>query len=70
MLKNELHLPSMDHNLISHFIKRAGGFIINDFPKIHCEDPEFDDHIILFDQFNLHIPLQLLNSVFSYFHTR
>ena len=48
---------------------RAGCFIVNDVPKIHCEDPEVDNHCVSFDDSDLRIPLQF-NGVFSYFHTR
>ena len=69
VVRNALHVPSMDHNLIPPFIMRAGGVIVNDIPKIHCECPEVDDHFISFDHSDLRILLQL-NGVFSYFHTR
>ena len=69
LVRNALHVPSMDHNLIPPFIMRAGGVIVNDVPKIQCEDPAVDDHCISIPDSDLRIPLQL-NGVFSYFHTR
>ena len=69
MIRNTLRSPSMDYNLIEPFIMRDDGDIINDAPKIYCEDSIVDDHSISFDQSYLQIPLQL-NGVFSYFHTR
>ena len=69
MVRNSIHVTSMDHNLIPHFIMRADGVIVNDVPKIHCEDPVVDDHCVSFDHSDLRIPLQL-NGVFSYFRTR
>ena len=69
MLRNALHAPSADHNLIPIFIMRAGGVTINDVPKIHCKDPVLDDHSISFYHFDLPIPLQL-NGMFSCFHMR
>ena len=59
----------MYHNLIPPFIMRACGVIVNDVPKIHCEDPAVDNHCTPFDNSDLRIPLQL-NGVFSCFHTR
>ena len=69
LVRNALHIPSMDHNLLPPFILRAGGVKINDVPKIHCQDPEVEDHSISFEGSELLIPLQL-TGVFSYFHTR
>ena len=69
VVRNTLLVPSMNHNVIPPFIMRAGGLIVNDFPKIHCEDSTVDDHCVSFDSSNVQIPLQL-NDAFSYFHTR
>ena len=69
MIRNSLHVPSMDHNLITPFIMRAGGITINDVPKIHCKDPIVSDHSVSFDHSDLRIPLQL-NGMFSCFHTK
>ena len=66
VLRNVIHVPSMDQNLIPPFIIRSGGVTINDVPKIHYKDPAVDDHYIVFDQSNLRTPLQL-NRVFSCF---
>jgi len=69
LVRNALHIPSMDHNLVPPFILRAGGVKINDVPKIHCESPGVEDHCISFEGSDLRIPLQL-NGIFSYFHSR
>ena len=69
LVRNALHIPSMDHNLVPPFIMRAGGVHVNDVPKIHCESPEIEDHSISFEGTELLIPLQL-DGIFSYFHTR
>ena len=68
VVRNALQVPLMDHNLVSSFIMRADGDVVNCVPKIHCEDPAVDKHCIAFDNSNLWILLQL-NGVFSYFHT-
>jgi len=57
VVRNALHIPSMDHNLIPHFIMRAGGVVVNDVPKIQCEDPVVDDHCVSFVGSDLWIPL-------------
>ena len=69
VINNSLHVPSMGHNLIPPFVMRSGGVVVNDVPKLQCEDPAVDDHCISFDDSDLRIPLQL-NGTFSYFHTR
>ena len=53
MIRNALHVPSMDYNLIPPLIMIPEGVIISDAPKIHCESPAVEDHCILFDQSDL-----------------
>ena len=67
VVRNALHVPSMDNNLIPPFIMRAGGISVNDIQNIHCEDLAVYDHCVLFHQSNTWMPLKL-NGVFSYFH--
>ena len=70
IVRNALHIPSMESNLIPPFIMRAGGVTVNDTAKIHCENPTKDDHCIIFGEGDdLRIPLQLFG-IFSYFHSR
>jgi len=69
LVRNALYMPSMSCNLIPPFIMRERGVIVNDTPKIHCSEPNEDDHCIRFGDADLRIPLQL-HGVFSYFHTR
>ena len=59
----------MDHNLLPYFILRQGKTVVNDTTKIHCADPTYDDHCILFPQSDLRIPLKI-NDIFSYFNSR
>jgi hypothetical protein len=68
LLRNALHVPSMDNNLIPPFVMREAGLIVNDVPKIHLREPTVDDHAILFEDFDLKIPLALWG-IFSYFPT-
>ena len=67
--RNVLHVPSMDHNLISPFILREVGIEVDSTPKIHSKDPSIDTHSIFIDDIDLRIPLQLWG-IFSYFTTR
>ena len=68
VLRNALHVPSMDNNLIPPFMLREMGVAVNDVPKIHKEDPTVDDHAITFVEMGFRIPLSLWG-IFSYFPT-
>ena len=68
VLRNALHVPSMDHNLIPPFMLREMGETVNDVPKIHKEDPTVDDRAITFVETGFRIPLSLWG-IFSYFPT-
>ena len=61
-----LYVPSMEHNLIPPFILREAGFIVNDTPRIHCQDVTKDSHTIISEDGDLRMPLRL-HGVFSYF---
>ena len=63
LMRNALHVPSMEHNLAWPFMMRSGIVINNNVPKIHCEDPIVDEHSVSFDQSDMRILLRL-NSVF------
>ena len=39
VIQNALCVPSMTNNLIPPFIMRENGITVNEFAKIHCEDP-------------------------------
>ena len=69
IIRNALYIETMQYNLIPLFIMREGGLIVNDIPKMHCDDPCIEDHCILFKDIDLRIPLQL-NGIFSYFNSR
>jgi hypothetical protein len=34
IVRNALHVPSMQHNLIPPFIMREAGLVVNDVPKM------------------------------------
>ena len=68
VIRNALHVPSMDHNLIPPFMMREAGIIVKDTPKIQLDDPSEDDHAITFPETGFRIPLSLTGT-FSYFPT-
>ena len=55
-VRNAFHVPQMNYNLISSYMMRAGGVVVNDVLKIHCEDPAVDNHFISFNNSDLRIP--------------
>ena len=68
IVRNALHVESMDTNLIPPFIMREAGLIVKETPKIHLDSPTSDDHAIIIGE-HLRIPLYL-SGTFSYFNTR
>ena len=68
VIRNAIHIDSMENNLILPFILREAGLQVNERAKIHTDDPTADDHSITFPTTGLQIPLQLF-SIFSYFST-
>ena len=68
VIRNALHVPSMNNNLIPPFMLREAGVLVKETPKIQVEDPRVDDHAITFPDTGFRIPLSL-NGVFSYFNT-
>ena len=69
ILKNGLHVPSNKNNLIPPFIMREAGLVVNDTPKIHCQEATVEDHTVYCKEHDLRIPL-MLDGIFSYFPTR
>jgi hypothetical protein len=69
IVRNVLYVESMDKNLVPPFILREGGLIVNDKPKIQCDNPTVNDHTIQDPNTGLFIELNL-DGVFSYFNTR
>ena len=50
ILRNVLHVPSMENNLITPFILREQGIIVNDKAKLHVTNPSENDHGIVFKE--------------------
>ena len=44
IIRNYLYIKTMQYNPITLFLMRAGGVIVNDIPKIYCNDPTSSDH--------------------------
>ena len=74
-VRNALYVPSMTTNLITPFIMREAGLIVNDVPRIHTKDEELtnETHTIVAkvadNGIDLKVPLEL-DGIFSYFPTR
>ena len=69
IIKNALHVPSMDHNLIPPFIMEEAGLDVDAKAKIHSKDLSVSNHSIFDPETNLRIPLKL-RGIFSCFKTR
>lgn len=69
IIRNALYVETMEVNLLSPFIMREAGLLVNDTPKIHVDDPNEHHHVIVFPDDDLSIPLRL-NGTFSFFHRR
>lgn len=68
LVRNALHFPKMENNLIPPFVMREAGVVVNDTPKIQATDPTTSTHAISFPETGFRIPLSL-RGVFSYFPT-
>ena len=74
-VKNALHVPTMEHNLIPPFIMREAGLQVNDVLKIHTNsgDLSANTHCVVATEdangIDLKIPMKL-DGIFSYFPTR
>ena len=66
IIRNAIHVPSMENNLIPPFLLREAGIIVNDKAKIHVAYPTVDDHAIVFLTTGFWIRLMLWG-VFSFF---
>lgn len=69
IFRNSLHVPTLEHNLITPFILDEAGIICNYRPKIDCSEPSEAYHFIIHKDSGLRIPLKL-NAIFLYFHSR
>lgn len=71
ILRNALYVESMDDNLISPFILREAGLIVNEKAKQHCLPGELtdDDHTIQDPESGMRIVMEI-RSTFSVFDTR
>ena len=69
VVQNDIHVPSMDNNLIPSFMMREARIVVNEKAKIHTDDPKDLDHSIMFNSTCFQILLYLWG-IFSYFSTR
>ena len=66
VIRNSLHIPEMNHNLISPFILREADLQVDEMPKLHTTEPTQEHHIIYDADTELHIYLKL-KRILSYF---
>ena len=69
VVRNALCVPTMEINLIPPFILREAGLVLNDTPKIHCDDPSIENHSLFDEETGLRI-LFTLSGTFSMFASR
>ena len=66
IIRNAVHVPSMENNLVPPFIMREAGVKVNDMPKIQAEEPTVEHHSLYFPETSFRVPLKLWG-IFSYF---
>ena len=69
IVRNDLCVPSMEHNLIPPFILREVGLVLHDTSKIHCNVPSVEYHYLFNEETGLRIPFTL-DGTLSVFKTR
>jgi len=69
IFKNDLHVPSMNHNLISPFIMEEAGMKVYSKPQIHSDKVTVAAHAFYDAATDLRVPFKL-RGLFSYFKTR
>ncbi len=68
VIRNALHVPSMQNNLIPPFMMREAGLIVYDTPKIQVQDPTEKHNSIYFPETKIRISMSLCG-VLPYFPT-
>ena len=69
LMRNALHIPELDVNLLPPFIVREAGIQLDECPKFQTSNPTVDSHSMYISNQNLRIPFKLINK-FLYFETR
>ena len=69
VIRNALLIPQLEGNLISPFMLREEGIIVDEFPKFQSPSPSIETHSMYCKEANLQIHFGLHNT-FSYFETR
>ena len=68
-MRNVLHIPELDVNLLHPFIIRETEIQLDECPKFQAIDLIVSNHSIYILTHGLQIPFRLINT-FSYFETR
>ena len=66
VIRNSLHIPEMNQNLISPLMLREAGIQVDEMPKLHATEPTQEYHSIYYSDTKLRIHIKL-KGVFSYF---
>ncbi len=66
VMRNALHILSMDHNLMPPFLMCKAGLFLNEMPNFQVDMPMVDNHAIVDINSGMQIYLKL-KSIFSYF---
>ena len=69
IIKNALHVESMDNHLVPPFLMRIAGIEVDECPKFLSRNPSISNHSLFFRDLDLRIPLCLHNTI-SYLPTR
>ena len=70
IIRNALHVISMENNLIPPFIIREAGIELNDTPKIQIDDPDVEYHSVYFKETKFRIPLSLWGTFSNFSSTK
>ena len=65
-VKSLLHVTSIDHNLIPHFMLSEAGVEVNPVPKMRVDEPSPEDHLLYFKDEALRTLLDLAWCIFLF----
>ena len=69
IIRNELHLKEMKHNLLSSFVMRIVGLEVNYQPKFMTRNPTNKNRLVYFKENDVRLPLAI-KGILSFLLTR
>ena len=69
VIYNAIYVEEMKHNLLTPFLLREAGIVLNETPKMQQDEPTIMNHSMLFSEENLRVHLGL-QGIISYFSSR